>query len=150
MAAGTFTLYDSVALLLGNGAVNLSSDTFKLLLVTSSYTPSAAHDELADITNEVADANGYTTGGITLTSVSWTAASGVAKFTTANAVWTASGGSIVARRCILWDDTSTNDKLIGHMLLDATPGDVTATAGNTLTVGPHATNGWFRQTVNPA
>lgn len=44
------------------------SDTIKILLCTSSYTPDlAAHDFHNDITNEVANGNGYTTGGATLT-----------------------------------------------------------------------------------
>ena len=42
------------------------------------------------------------------------------------------------------------DKLIGYYLLDTAPADLTATDGNTFTVGPHASNGWFQLTVNPA
>ena len=149
MAAGTFTLYDSVAELIGDGTIDLDNDTFTVQLHTSSYTPAATHDELADLTNEHANANGYTTGGITLTGVTWNRASGVATFDSNDAVWTASGGSIVARYAILIDTTATNDKLIGYMLLDATPADVTATTGNPLTVATPAT-GWFQSTVNPA
>jgi len=37
--------------------------TFRMLLVTSSYTPNKDHDRRDDITNEVANGNGYTTGG---------------------------------------------------------------------------------------
>ena len=150
MAAGTFTLNDSVAELIADGTIDLDTDTFKLQLHTSSYTPSAAHDELADLTNEHANGNGYTTGGATLASVTWNRASGVATFDSADVVWTASGGSIVARYAVLYDDTSSGKKLIGYMLLDATPGNVTATTGNTLTVAPHASAGWFQLTVNPA
>lgn len=149
MAAGTFTLYDSVAELIGDGTIDLDNDTFAVQLHTSSYTPSAAHDELADLTNEHANANGYTTGGVTLTGVTWNRASGVATFDSNDAVWTASGGSIIARYAILIDLTALNDKTIGYMLLDATPADVTATTGNTLTVATPAT-GWFQSTVNPA
>lgn len=149
MAAGTFTLYDSVAELIADGTIDLDGDTFKLALLTSSYTPSQAHDEYADLTNEHANGNGYTTGGATLGSVTWNRASGVATFDSADVVWTASGGSIVARYAVLYDDTSSGKKLIGHMLLDAAPANVTATAGNTLTVAPHASQGWFQLTVNP-
>ena len=150
MAAGTFTLYDTVAELLGDGTIDLDTNTFKLMLATSSYTPSAAHDEYADVSGaEVANGNGYTTGGQALTTVTWSQTSGVATFDSDDVVWTASGGSITARYAVLYDDTSTGDKLIGYVLLDTTPADVTATDGNTLTIAPSA-NGWFQQTVNPA
>jgi hypothetical protein len=148
MAAGTFTLYDSVAELIADATIDLDNDSFALQLHTSTYTPSAAHDELADLTNEHANGNGYTTGGITLTGVTWNRAAGVATFDSNDVVWTASGGSIVARYAVLIDLTSTNDKLIGYMLLDSTPANVTATTGNTLTVAPHASQGWFQLTVN--
>lgn len=142
MAAGTFTLYDHLAEGLGNKEFNFDTDTIKMTLHTSAYTPSAAHAVAADLTNEVANANGYTTGGITLTTPTWAQAAGVAKFSSDPAVWTAAGGSLTARYAVLRD--TTIDHLIGYMLLDATPANVVATDGNTLTVGPHATNGWFQ------
>jgi hypothetical protein len=149
MAAGTFTFYDTVAELIADGTIDLDTHTFKLQLHTSSYTPSAAHDELADLTNEVSNANGYTTGGVTLTSVTWGQTSGVATFDSDPVQWTASGAGIVARYAVLIDTDATNDKLIGYMLLESPAADVTATAGNTLTVTPHASQGWFQLTVNP-
>lgn len=150
MAAGTFTLYDSVAELIGDGSIDLDNDTFKIALVTSGYTFSAAHDEYADITNELTTANGYTSGGGTLANVTWTRTNGVATFDSDNFVWTASAAGITARRAIIYDDTSAGKKLIGTYLLDDTPADMTATAGNTFTVGPSASQGWFQITVNPA
>jgi hypothetical protein len=51
--------------------MDLDSDTFKAMLVTSAYTYSSAHDFQNDITNEVTG-TGYTAGGATLTSVTWT------------------------------------------------------------------------------
>lgn len=148
MAAGPFILFDGVSTYLGDGTIDLDSHTFNITLHTSSYTPSGAHDVYADLTNELATANGYTNGGAALTSVTWTRSSGVAKFTSANQVWTASGGSITARYAVI--RSTTANKLLGYMLLDDTPADLTATDSNTLTVGPHATDGWFQQTVNPA
>lgn len=151
MPAGTFTLYNSFAELIADGTIDLDTHTFKIALLTSSYTPSAAHDEWADVSgSEVAGSFGYTTGGAALTGVTWGQTGGVATFTSSNQVWTASGGDITARYGVIYDDTSTGDKLLGYYLLDNTPADVTATDGNTLTVGPNATNGWFQLTVNPA
>ncbi|MFP1634077.1 hypothetical protein ACLB6G_20295 [Zhengella sp. ZM62] len=149
MAAGTFTLYDHVAEIIGDGSIDLDNDTFKIALVTSSYTPSAAHTTWSQVSsNEVADGNGYTTGGASLASVTWAQTSGAAKFDSNDQVWTASGGSIAARYAVIYDDTSATDLLLGYLLLDTTPADLTATDGNTLTVGPDASNGWFTLTVN--
>lgn len=112
-------------------AVNNSSDTFKVLLTTSSYTPSTAHDMLADITNEVTG-SGYARQ--TLTGVTSTQTGGTYTFDANNAVFTASGGSIVARYWVLFDETVTDDPLVCYGLLDQTPADVTTTDTNTLTV----------------
>lgn len=50
------------------GSIDFDSDTFKTLLVTSSYTPNKdTHGKRSDVTNEVANGNGYTTGGTTCT-----------------------------------------------------------------------------------
>lgn len=50
-----------------DGTLDWDTDTFKCALVTSSYTPSAAHTQWADAsTNEVTTGSGYTTGGVTL------------------------------------------------------------------------------------
>jgi hypothetical protein len=47
------------------GAIDFDTDTFKTLLVTSSYTPNqATHTRRSDITNE-ATGTGYTAGGAT-------------------------------------------------------------------------------------
>lgn len=148
MAAGPFTLYDSVAELIGDGTLDLDNDTFKMVLLSSSYTPDPAHDEYADLAGELSTANGYTSGGETLTGVTWSQSGGVASFDSNAVQWTASGGSITARYAVIFDDTATGDKLIGYALLDTTPANVTATAGNTFTVTPHA-SGWFTLTVNP-
>lgn len=151
MAAGTFTLYDHVAELIADGSIDLDTHTFKIALLDSGYSPSAAHTGYSDVSgDELATGAGYTAGGETLASVTWNRTDGVATFDSADKVWTASGGPIAARYAVIYDDTHANDALIGYVLLDTTPADLTATDGNTLTVGPHASNGWFQITVNPS
>jgi len=50
------------------GSIDFDTDSFKCLLTTSSYTPDKdAHDFRDDVTNEVAAAGGYTTGGVAVT-----------------------------------------------------------------------------------
>lgn len=55
-------------------AINLATDTVKLMLLTSSYTPSADNDVfISDISaNEVAASGTYSAGGVTLTKSSST------------------------------------------------------------------------------
>jgi len=115
----------------------LRTATVKVTLHTSTYTFAATHNVYADLTNELSTANGYTNGGLALTSLSWSQTSGTATFSAANAVWTASGGSITARRAVIRVVGTINsqvDPLIASILLDTTPADVTATSGNTLTL----------------
>lgn len=151
MAAGTFTLYNHVAAAIGDGSIDLDGDTFKVALLDSGYTPSGSHSQWSDVSgDEIANGSGYTTGGAELTGVTWSQTGGVATFDSDNFVWTASGGAISARYAVIYDDTSSGDKLIGYYLLDTAPADVTATDGNTFTVGPSVSNGWFQLTVNPA
>lgn len=150
MAAGAFTLFHTVAELIADATIDLDNHTFKIALLGSGYTPNLAHDEWADVSgSEIAAANGYAAGGAALTGVTWAQTSGVAKFASSNQVWTAAGGSISARYAVIYDDSVTGKKLLGYYLLDTTPANLVATDGNTLTVGPHAINGWFKLTVNP-
>lgn len=49
------------------GGIDFDTDTFKVMLVTSSYTADKdAHEDRADVTNEVTG-TGYTAGGATTT-----------------------------------------------------------------------------------
>jgi len=142
---GTNNLYDLVKEKLMDGTIDLDNDTFQVLLTTSAYTPNqATHDFVDDITNEVTG-NGYARQ--TLTSVQWVTsggANGQMKFDAANPVWTASGGSIVARYWVLFKNTGSDatSPLMAYGLLDDTPADVTTTDGNTLTLNVNA-NGFF-------
>lgn len=130
---------------IGNGAVDLDSHTFKAVL--SAVAPvQATSDELADIT-EIANGNGYTTGGVTLASVTYTesgAGTGIWVWTCADFSWTASAGSMADFRYVtIYSDTSTGDKLLLYIDYGAT---VTVTVGNTFLVDVQ-TAGLVRFTV---
>jgi len=147
--AASITFYNNWREAIGR-AIDLSSPpTVNVTLHTSTYTPDAeAHVVLADLTNQLSTASGYTSGGQALSSVTWTQSTTVAIFDAADTVWTASGGSITARYAILRAVGTFNsqvDPLIAYILLDTTPADVTATDGNTFTLQWHA-NGIFRVT----
>lgn len=90
---------------------NLGADTLKIALTNTS--PTTADDQLADIT-QVANGNGYTTGGTAATISSSAQTSGTYKLVLADVVFTASGGSVGPfRYAVLYNDTATGDELIG-------------------------------------
>ncbi len=129
---------------------DLSGATIKMLLTTSTYSPNTTetgHSALADITNELANGNGYSTGGVALASPAIATVSNGYKFSTGNALWTASGSGIPAWRYgviyvvgSLWGITSP---LLAYFTGDSAPADIPLTAsGNSLQVNCPA-NGWF-------
>lgn len=135
MAAGKWKLYQSAKLKIGQNLIDLDGHTFKMaLFLSTSNCDTLTHDELGDLTNQHANGNGYTTGGETITNVTWQNSSGTITFDCDNVVWTASGGSITARFAVIYDDTVAGDPLLAVCLLDTAPADVTATTGNTLTI----------------
>lgn len=137
MAAGQWTFTNSGRTSLLNGDFDIDSDTFKIALFTSSSNIGASSTTYAGLTNEVANANGYTTGGASTTM----SLSGTTTVTVdcSDVAWTASGGSITARFAVLYE---VGGKVLAYCLLDSTPADVTVTSGNTLTIQIHA-NGVF-------
>jgi hypothetical protein len=89
------------------GLIDLSSDTIKIALVTSSYTPDQdAHDFFDDVTNEVVG-TGYTAGGATLASKTVTQdnTNNWAVFDAADPSWAAS--TLVARGAVIYKSTGT-------------------------------------------
>ena len=132
-------------------ASDLTTATINMLLTTSTYVPdttNTGHTVLANITNELANGNGYVTGGVALSAPTLAAFSTTGfKFSTGNAVWTASGTGIPAWRYgviyvvgALWGITSP---LLAYFTGDSTPADIPLTAaGNSLQITTPA-NGWF-------
>ncbi len=115
---------------------NLGSDTLKVALTLTA--PVATNSQLSDLT-EITAANGYTAGGATPSITSSAQTSGTYKLVLADVVFTASGGSINDFRYpVLYNDTATNDELIGNWDYGST---VTVTDGNTFTVDFDASNG---------
>lgn len=87
--------------------VDFDSDTIKVALATSSYTPDAdAHDYFNDITNEVSG-TGYTAGGATLASptVTLDTTNDRVDFDAADTQWTSS--TITARYAVIYKSTGT-------------------------------------------
>lgn len=109
--------------------IDLDTDTVKVALTTSAYTPAQdTHDYFNDITNELAATGGYTAGGATLGSVTWayTAGTNTWKFDAADTTWAAA--TFTARYAIIYVETAgaaSTDPLIAYVDFGA---DVAATA----------------------
>lgn len=138
-AAGKWKLYNTAKLKIGQGLIDLDTDTFKMaLFLSTSNCNTLTHDEFADLTNQVANGNGYTTGGETLTTITWVNASGTITFDCDNVNWNVTGAGITARFAVIYDDTAAGDPLLAVCLLDATPADITAVSGDIIQVSINA------------
>lgn len=105
MASLTYTSFPQKIM---DGSIDLDTDTIKVMLVTSSYTPNQdSHEDKADVTNEVSG-TGYTARGAAL------ASKAVTKDTTDNegvfdaddVTW--SNSSITARGAVVYKDSGTD------------------------------------------
>ena len=128
MAAGPW-VFTNNSLNKFNTGEFLTSDSYKIALLLSTSNIDASTTTFAGVTNEHAGANGYTSGGNAVT-LSKSGTTTITFDATDPAVWTASGGSIVARFAVLYE---VSGDVLCYCLLDATPADVTVTTGNPLT-----------------
>ena len=135
MAAGSWTFPDGARTRLLNGTFDLDTDTFLMALFLSTSNIGAATTTYAGVTDEHANANGYTTGGVSMGPLTLAGTTTVTVDDPSDVVWTASGGSITARFAVIYE---SGGDVLCYALLDSTPADVTATDGNTLTVALNA------------
>lgn len=107
--AVTAHVFTKFANRLGQKGVDIDSDTFKCMLL-SAYTVGSTQDT-AEFVSDVlavgteASGTGYTAGGATLTSVSWTASGHVYTWTATIPAWNAAGGSLAAAYALFLDST---------------------------------------------
>lgn len=133
-------MYDSAKYDIATGAVDLDSDTFYGMLVTSAYTPNArTHAKRSDVTGEAAGA-GYTAGGQALTSVTATndTTNDRLVFASADPSWSSS--TITARGLVIYKrrgGAASADNLVCYCDFGA---DVTSTGGPFVVHCPAA--GW--------
>lgn len=89
-----------------NKEVDYDTDTIKVMLLTSAYTPNQdSHDYLDDVVANEVTGTGYTAGGAALASktVTYDAATNTLKFDAADVTWASS--SITARYAVVYDDS---------------------------------------------
>jgi len=111
----------------GSAVIDWDTDTIKVSLSSSIYTPNAAtHNFFDDITNEVTGTN-YTAGGETIGSVAVTESAGVTTVDGADVTWTQSGAGFTnARYAILYKDTgaAATSPLVGYIDFTTDKGNV--------------------------
>ncbi len=121
------SFYDSSARDFATGVVAWVSGTYNILLMTSSYTFSAAHNFRDDITNEVSG-TGYTAGGNTATvTVTLDTVNDRVDISLGGTTWTTS--TITARKAVYYKSrggASSADEVIA---VNDFGSDVSTTAG---------------------
>jgi hypothetical protein len=118
---------------------NLGSDTLKVLLTNTA--PSLSNTQKSDISGELSTANGYTSGGATVTITSSAQSTGLYTLIATDVTFTASGGSIGPfRYAVFYNDTATNDELIGYLDYGYS---VTVASGQTFTLDFDAVSGLY-------
>jgi hypothetical protein len=113
-----------------NKEIDLDTDSIKLMLCSSTYTPNQdTHQYKSDVSNEITG-TGYTAGGATVGSVvvSYNTGTNVLSFDASDVTWTSA--SITARYAVLYDSSPGSDAtrpLIGWIDFG---GDVTSTGAD--------------------
>jgi len=114
----TTKTYGSLITKAFNKEVDWDTDTIKVALVSSSYTPNQdSHDYWDDVSSYEVTGTGYTAGGATLASktVGYTSGTNVTKFDAADVSWTSS--TITARYAVVYLSTgsSSTSPLIAYV-----------------------------------
>ena len=114
-----------------NKEVDFDSDTIKVALVSSSYTPNQdTHQYWSDVNTYEVSGTGYTAGGQTLGSktVTYDSANNIIILDAADTTWSSS--TITARYAVIYDDsgaTNASKALIGYVDFSS---DQSSTNGN--------------------
>ena len=141
MAASAWSFYNSFREYVGEAEYDIVADGFKMAIFTNSTTTVTTKtlSTYASLNGEVANGNGYLTGGKNMASKTWASvATDKYRFGAANLIWTASGGTISnIQYAVLYKDSG---KLIAYSQLTTTA--FNSATDNTITIAPSA-NGIF-------
>lgn len=142
MAATAWTLTNNARMRRAKGNWNIDTATLKVALFQSTSNISVSSTTYAALTNEVAAANGYTTGGGTLGAVdlTFTGTNPVNVAFVSNPTYTATGGNITGIRTAVLYEVSGD--VYCFSTLDST--DITISTGTTYTVNNTGSNPVFQ------
>lgn len=121
-------------------------DTIKVSLHTATYSPLPdTHDFAADLTDEIANGDGYSTGGLALSTktLSYDSGSNTVRFDADNAAWTFTASKTM-RYAVIYKDTgaAATSPLMGYVDFGGNE-----TTSNTFTIQWDATDGVLRGVV---
>lgn len=149
MAAGNFIVFSNALKAINDATIDLDTDTYRMVLVTSAWTPNQnTNAAWSDISaNEVANGNGYTTHG-KLLAVTTALAANVVTVDCDDQAWASS--TITAKYAVIVRDANADGSLaagdipVAYVELEA--GGTVSTTNGTLTVAINA-NGVFTMTA---
>lgn len=122
------------------GGHNFASHTFRVALTNSA--PVNTNTILANIT-QIANGNGYTTGGTATTITASSQTAGTYKAVASDVVYTATGSMGGFRYAVLYNDTHASDALVGWWDYGSS---ITLSTGETFTIDFDPTNGIIQAT----
>ncbi|MCC7271402.1 MAG: hypothetical protein IT561_01960 [Alphaproteobacteria bacterium] len=137
MAAGDWQLFGAAIERIAKGEIDFDAHTFRALLTSAGYTPDlAAHDDLADVTNELA---GGDYARVALAGLSVTR-SGTSVKIDCNDISFGTNVTLSAKWCLVFDDSHAGDALVAALDLNTASGVAVLAS----------TNGLFQITIDAA
>lgn len=140
MAAGTFTVLNITKTKMLTGVHDLDTHTFKMALTTNAqaldatFAGTSTDARYADLTAQVANGSGYTTGGKTV-AMTVSRSGAVVTVDCDDQTWTASTFS--AKYAVIYNDTDANKSILGFVDLETTVGTgLSPVNGNLLVTVP--------------
>lgn len=145
MSYGPFTWFDRVLPKINSDVQLDGTDTIKVALcgdaqaLSASFAGGSGDCRYADLTDQLATASGYTSGGQTLTNVSRTRTDNRVVFSSDPLDWTLTG-TISFKYFVFYDDSTANKDLIGFVDAETLGGELSAILGH-LIMAP-TVDGW--------
>lgn len=151
MAEGPFTWFNAAIDKIADGSLLLGSNPFYASLVGSAqaidptFVGASGDCRYADLTAELATANGYTVGGVALAGIVFSRAVNVVSFTASPIDWTLTN-TINYKYLIIRSDNVNDDLLCFMDANTLNSGAVATPTAGLLRVTPHASGilGWQR------
>lgn len=132
----TFNKINSFVQALGEKKHNLSSDQLKIVLTNTAIV--ATNTVYANITSPIASTNLSGATPFNITTTSWTNSSGTSKLILADLTLTATGSVGPFRYVGIYNDTASNDELIGWYDYGSS---ATLASGDTFTINFDGSSG---------
>lgn len=133
MAAGAWFVLDRAKEKLADGTFDLDGHTFKVALcgvsqaLAADFAGTSTDARYADLTDELANGDGYATGGATLSGVTWNRSGSVVTFDCNDPQWTEMTKTGI-KYGVIYSDTATNKDILAVCDLD-TDGTIAVTDG---------------------